>query len=64
MSFFLMTSILVIVLPCYLPVCFLLIQAEELQPGYSVSNYMFVAKVRKRTVKDHFECFTVNIGYL
>ncbi|XP_041487084.1 regulator of microtubule dynamics protein 2 isoform X3 [Microtus oregoni] len=27
---------------CHL--CFLLIQAEELQPGYSVSNYMFVAK--------------------
>lgn len=48
MSFFVMTSVLVIVLPCYPPICSLLIQAEELQPGYSVSNYMFVAKVRMR----------------
>lgn len=48
-SFLMMTSILVITLPIYPLVCFLLIQAEELQPGYSVSNYMFVAKVRERT---------------
>lgn len=62
-SFLMMTSILVITLPIYPLVCFFLIQAEELQPGYSVSNYMFVAKVRERTAWRSFWVHYIKCGW-